>query len=280
MPTSGADRHFICKRATRRRAVRSGCSKGSPPRDPLDVLTMAIYDEALCEPLHAAHNRSLPHASTCKAFGRNPMKTVAGLTLAGLTTFAACGGGSGTTPTVPPKVLPQAPTSCTYRVDSPYFDDRVGRFYYDVRWFPPEQQGSDPITSYELTVVRSGLKGSVNSEGVYEIESRRDLPVAKRTVSAKTGTTDDLHTVADAATFPACELLARGEDLGFRAEVRATSAAGTSLPFICVDAHRLWDGLVWGIANDTNGYWRYHCNATGTAPAGSTQDPMNTRPVH
>ena len=41
----------------------------------------------------------------------------------------SCDNGGPTAPAAPPKVLPQAPMSCTYRVDGPYFDDRVG-------WFP------------------------------------------------------------------------------------------------------------------------------------------------
>ena len=192
----------------------------------------------------------------------------------------SCDTGGPTTPAAPPKVLPQAPTSCTYRWDWPYFDDRVGRFYYDIRWFPPEQQGSDPVTSYEVTVTRTALMGQVDASGVYQIESRRDLPVAKRTVPAKTGTTDDVHSTSDNVAFPACDLLARGEDLGFRAEVRATSAAGMSLPFTCVDAETLWDGMVWGVANDPNGYWRYHCNGTETAATATVPNWVATIPAY
>lgn len=183
----------------------------------------------------------------------------------------SCDNSSGpTTPPAPPKVLPQAPTSCTYRLNTPYFDDRVGRFTYDIRWFPPERPGSDPVTSYEVTVRRAAVMGSFDPvTSAYQVESRRDLPVVTRTVRARTGTTDDLHTIRDAVTFPVCELLARGEDLGFWAQVRARSAAGMSLPFTCVEADRLWDGFIWLLATDRGGYWYYHCNQTGAA-AGTT----------
>ena len=193
------------------------------------------------------------------------MRRTVGPLLVALTALS-CGSDGPTTPAAPPKVLPQAPTSCTFRVDRPYFDDRVGWFAYDIRWFPPEQQGSDPVTSYEVDVVREALKGTLNADGVLEISSSRNLPAAKQTVRAKTGTTNDVHSIADVATFPVCEMLARGEDLGFRATVRARSAAGWSLPFTCVDAHRLWDGIVWTIANNTTGYWHSWCNAAATGP--------------
>ena len=178
----------------------------------------------------------------------------------------SCDSGGPTAPTTPPKVLPQTPTSCTFRTDRPYFDDRVGWFAYDVRWFPPEQQGSDPVTTYEVELTRAAVIGDVNSQGVYEIEQTRNMPVVTQTVRAKTGTTNDLHSINDVATFPVCEMLVRNEDLLFRAKVRANSVAGMSLPFACVDAQRLWDGIVLTIADDSSGYWRYHCNGAGAAP--------------
>ena len=185
-----------------------------------------------------------------------------GLILAVLT--LSCDSSTPTAPAAPPKVLPQAPMSCTFRVDGPYFDDRVGWFPYDIRWFPPEQAGSDRITSYEVELIRAAVIGESTPEG-YRIQQNRNMPEVKRTVPAKTGTTNDLHTVDDIVTFPVCELLSRGEDLMFRSKVRATSAAGMSLPATCVDADRLWDGIVLFIHHAAN-YWRHFCNAAGNSP--------------
>ena len=182
----------------------------------------------------------------------------------------SCDSSGPTAPAAPPKVLPQAPMSCTYRVDGPYFDDRVGWFPYDIRWFPPEQQGSDPVTSYEVQLIRAAVTGESTPEG-YRIVQNRNMPEVKRTVRAKTGTTNDLHSVEDIATFPICELLSRGEDLLFQSNVRATSAAGMSLAATCVDAERLWDGIVLFI-HSRGDYWRHFCGAAGSAPVGQAPE--------
>ena len=178
----------------------------------------------------------------------------------------SCNNAGPTAPAAPPKVLPQAPTSCIYRVGQPDIDDRVGWFHYDVRWFPPEQHGSDPVTSYEVELIREAVTGTSTPQG-YQIESSRNLPVVKKTERAKTGTTNDLHSIADIVSFPLCDFLSRGEDLVFRSKVRATSAAGMSLPSTCVEAEELWDGIVFYIYTARD-YWNYYCGAVRMPPVG------------
>ncbi len=211
---------------------------------------------------------------------RNPLIPRMVLSLAALAVSCDNGGGGPTTLAPPPKVLPQAPTSCTYRMDTAYYDDRVGRFSYDVRWFPPEQSGSDPVTTYEVEIIRAGVKGTSDASGFYHVTSQRHLPVANVTVRAKTATTDDLHTYNDAVTFPVCEMLARGEDLGFWANVRARSAAGLSLPFDCVDADDLVPGIIWLIGSDRGQYWSSRCNQTGHAPVKGNREQLTRIAVH
>ena len=195
----------------------------------------------------------------------------------------SCNSDSGPTtprqPAAPPKVLPQAPMSCTFRVDGPHFDDRVGWFSYDVRWFPPGQQGADPVTSYEVELGRAAVTGHITSEG-YQIQSTRMLPLVKKTVRANTGTTNDLHRIDDIATFPVCEFFAQGEDLTFASQVSARSAAGLSLWTTCVEADRLWDGIVLYIANAPD-FWNYYCNnAAGAPPTVRAPDWVKGLPTH
>ena len=178
----------------------------------------------------------------------------------------------------PPKVLPQAPTSCTFRVDGPYIDDRVGWFRYDVRWFPPEQSGSDPITTYEVEIARSALKGRIGSDGFYEVDSHRMLARVTNTVRAKTGTTNDLHSIDDIATFPLCEFLAQGEDFAVAMQVTARSAAGQSFPATCVEPRQRWDNVVVYIAQRSD-VWNYYCYGVGAAPTG-TPDWERGPPIH
>ena len=154
----------------------------------------------------------------------------------------------------------------------------MGWFRYDIRWFPPEQAGSDRLTSYEVELIRAAVIGESTPEG-YQIQQNRNMPEVKRTVPAKTGTTNDLHSIDDIVTFPVCELLSRGEDLMFRSRVRATSAAGMSLPATCVDAHRLWDGIVLFIYHAAD-YWRNFCHTVESPLPQADPEWVRAIPAH
>ena len=151
----------------------------------------------------------------------------------------------------------------------------MGSFAYDIRWFPPEQPGSDAVTSYEAEIRRAVVTGGPGPDGIYRFDSFRELPVVTRTVHAKTATTNDLHTIEDIATFPLCELLLQGEDFAFAARVTARSAAGVSLPATCVSAPGRAESIVYRITQHRD-YWSYQCNATGAglanSPSGGSED--------
>lgn len=169
---------------------------------------------------------------------------------------SACGSQrSSPTPPIPavPQVLPQAPTSCTFRTTPLVFEDRVAAFFYDVRWFPPQESGSATVTSYELEIRREAVQGTIGEDG-YSVTSSRPLPTVYKNVPANPSTTTvDLHTAEDAVTFPICEFIAAREDLYFFLEVRAVSSVGKSMPTVCVDADRLWEGIVVTVsARDSN----------------------------